>query len=229
MHSRSQAGIRLRKCAPPPPSCSVMAPPPAQARIRVASASLLLMVCACCIPVDAAPRNTTIYNNRPRYDVHGQFVDAHDGMILAHTFPNGSTVYFLYGEFYNLTSGGAYPSSWGRYPQLSVYTSDDLSSWTYRGQAISDDRLSSSSKWIPNVFYDAQRGRFVLWYVPPTPSLFPQSIFVTSRAGMAAASGAWPHRRTGWSSPIPRCSTVVTARRIAPTVRAAASGLSESR
>jgi hypothetical protein len=206
-----------------------MAPPPAQTRRRIASASLLLMACACCIPVDAVPRNTTIYNNRPRYDMRGQFVDAHDGMILAHTFPNGSTFYFLYGEFYNLTSGGAYPSSWGRYPQLSVYTSDDMSSWSYRGQAVSDGRLSSSSKWIPNVFYDAQRGRFVLWYVPPTPSLFPQSIFVTSRAGMAAASGAWPHRRTGWSSPIPRCSTVVTARRIAPTVRAAASGLSKSR
>ena len=145
-----------------------MAPPPAQTRIRIASASLLLMACACCIPVDAVPRNTTIYNNRPRYNMRGQFVDAHDGVILAHTFPNGSTFYFLYGEFYNLTSGGAYPSSWGRYPQLSVYTSDDMSSWSYRGQAVSDGRLSSSSKWIPNVFYDAQRGRFVMWYVAPS-------------------------------------------------------------
>ena len=130
----------------------------------LAAVSLLLMACAYCIPTDHTPLNTTIYNDRPRYDVHGQLVDAHDGMILAHTFPNGSTFYFLYGEFYNLTSGGAYPSSWGRYPQLSVYTSNDMASWTYRGQAVSDGRMSSSSKWIPNVFYDRQRGRFVMWY-----------------------------------------------------------------
>ena len=80
------------------------------------------------------------------------YVDAHDGMILAHTFPNSSTIYFLYGEFYNLTRGGAYPVSWGHYPQMSVYTSDDLIAWSYRGQAL-DDGGGGGTKWIPNVMY----------------------------------------------------------------------------
>ena len=132
--------------------------------VSVFTAALLALTCTSLFPVEAAPRNVTLHNDRPRFDIAGQFVDAHDGMLLAHTFPNGSTLYFLYGEFYNLTSGGAYPSTWGsKYPQMSVYTSDDMMTWTFRGMAV-DSALSPSSKWIPRVFYDKQRGRFVMWY-----------------------------------------------------------------
>jgi hypothetical protein len=132
--------------------------------VYVFTATLLSLTCTSLFPVNAAPRNVTLYNDRPRLDVAGQVVDAHDGMLLAHTFPNASTIYFLYGEFYNLTSGGAYPSTWGsNYPQLSVYTSHDMVAWTYRGVAV-DRAISASSKWIPRVFYDQQRGRFVMWY-----------------------------------------------------------------
>jgi hypothetical protein len=126
-----------------------------------AVALLFLSISPATTFVHAAPRNTTLYNDRPRFDVDGQYVDAHDGMILAHTFPNASTVYFLYGEFYNTTRGGAFP--WGRYPQMSVYTSEDMSTWSYRGQAV-DESYSSSSKWIPNVIYDKQLKRFVMWF-----------------------------------------------------------------
>ena len=126
--------------------------------IFVPTLAMLLLLSA-----HALPRNVTLFNDRPRYDVDGKYVDAHDGMILAHTFLNGSTLYFLYGEFYNTTAGRAFPSGWGRYPQMSVYTSEDLSAWTYRGQAVQDAE-STSSKWIPNVIFDQQRRRFVMWY-----------------------------------------------------------------
>jgi hypothetical protein len=132
--------------------------------VPVFTAALLALACTSLFPVNAAPRNVTLHNDRPRFDIAGQFVDAHDGMLLAHTFANASTMYFLYGEFYNLTSGGAYPSTWGsNYPQLSVYTSDDMVAWTFRGVAL-DRAPSPSSKWIPRVFYDKQRARFVMWY-----------------------------------------------------------------
>lgn len=98
-------------------------------------------------------RLVTIHNDVPRYDVNGDLVDAHDGMILA---VNGS--YFLYGEFYNKTTGN-YPWA-GGYPKLSVYTSPDLLAWTFRAPLL----LGGQEGWIPNVFYDPQRQRFVCWY-----------------------------------------------------------------
>jgi hypothetical protein len=75
--------------------------------VYVFTATLLSLTCTSLFPVNAAPRSVTLHNDRPRLDVAGQVVDAHDGMLLAHAFPNASTIYFLYGEFYNLTSGGA--------------------------------------------------------------------------------------------------------------------------
>jgi hypothetical protein len=101
----------------------------------------------------ASARLVTIHNDEPRYDVDGALVDAHDGMILA---VNGS--YFLYGEFYNQTVGN-YPWA-GGYPKLAVYTSPDLLAWTFRAPLL----IGGQEGWIPNVFYDAQRQRFVCWY-----------------------------------------------------------------
>ena len=101
----------------------------------------------------ASARLVTIHNDKPRYDVDGALVDAHDGMILA---VNGS--YFLYGEFYNQTTGN-YPWA-GGYPKLSVYTSPDLLAWTFRAPLL----IGGQEGWIPNVFYDAKRQRFVCWY-----------------------------------------------------------------
>ena len=112
-----------------------------------------LFLLAAAAAASASARLVTIHNDEPRYDVDGALVDAHDGMILA---VNGS--YFLYGEFYNQTSGN-YPWT-GGYPKLAVYTSPDLLAWTYRAPLL----IGGQEGWIPNVFYDKQRQRFVLWY-----------------------------------------------------------------
>jgi hypothetical protein len=121
---------------------------------------LLLLTCLHAV---RSEQTVTIFNNRLRWNVEGKIVDAHDGMILAHTFPNnGSTLYFLYGEHYGNTTGAPYPSGWGNYPQMAVYTSPDLIQWTYRGPAV--PAAVGGTKWIPNVFYDSTRERFVMWY-----------------------------------------------------------------
>ena len=94
-------------------------------------------------------RLVNISNTLPRLDADGNYVDAHDGLILEY---NGT--YFLYGEAYgNQTLANPYP--WPDTPQLSVYTSPDLLTWTYRGNPLPDSVLGGT-KWIPNVWYDSE-------------------------------------------------------------------------
>ena len=122
---------------------------------------LLSLAAMMVVPFSSATTTVTVRNDQPRLDVDGQYVDAHDGMILSHTFPNGTNFYFLYGEFYNKTTGGPYPASWGNSPQMAVYTSPDLTTWSYRGPGVPS---VNQSKWIPNVFFDKRSQRFVMWY-----------------------------------------------------------------
>jgi hypothetical protein len=119
---------------------------------------VVLLLSAAPIPV-ARARSVVVYNDRPRVDVNGDVVDAHDGMLLAHGSP---PTYFLYGESYQNTSG---PYPWGAFPQLSVYTSQDLVSWTPRGPALLPGTFSGTG-WIPNVLFDPrpQYNRFVMWF-----------------------------------------------------------------
>ena len=57
------------------------------------------------LSVSTHAKNVTIYNDRPRLDVDGNVVDAHDGVILFH---NGT--FFLYGERYgNQSLATPYP------------------------------------------------------------------------------------------------------------------------
>lgn len=98
----------------------------------------------------------TLRNDVPRRAVDGSYVDAHDGLILEH---NGT--YFLYGESYgNQTTSTPYP--WPNHPRLSVYTSTDLTNWTYRGGVLPD--TVPGTLWIPNVIWHEPTSRFILWY-----------------------------------------------------------------
>jgi len=98
----------------------------------------------------------TIYNNQPRLDVNGDYVDAHDGCIVAR---NGT--YYLFGEYYGNTTGSIFPSGWGNYPQLSVSTSPDLTTWTFRGNPLLNETFGT--KWIPKVLWSEARQEFVMW------------------------------------------------------------------
>jgi len=106
-------------------------------------------------------RNVTIFNDRIRLDVDGNVVDAHDGCVVA--FGNE---YFLYGESYgNLTGNGFANGGWGRFPQLSVYSSPDLVTWTFRGNLFNSSVPSDATytKWIPTALV-RDNSTIVLWF-----------------------------------------------------------------
>jgi hypothetical protein len=111
----------------------------------------------------ALTKLVTIHNDQPRVDVDGAFVDAHDGNIVFH---NGT--YYLYGEFYgNLTGRPFSPApGWGASPQLAVYTSPDLTAWTFRGHLFNASVPSTAgfTKWIPTALWSPACACFVLWF-----------------------------------------------------------------
>jgi hypothetical protein len=115
--------------------------------MRLPVGFLLLTACAAKV--------VTLSNVQPRLDVLGEYVDCHDGMIVAH-----GSQYFLYGEYYNASSGN-YP--WPSAPFLSVYTSPDLVAWSFRGLAVVSPP-DGGTQWIPNVVFDNRTQRFIMWY-----------------------------------------------------------------
>jgi hypothetical protein len=105
-------------------------------------------------------RTVTIYNDRVRYDLAGNVVDAHDGCIVAF-----QGQYFLYGEYYGNLTGSAFANGgWGAAPQLAVYSSPDLVAWTFRGHLFNSTVPSDGSytKWIPTAL--VQNGTVILWF-----------------------------------------------------------------
>jgi hypothetical protein len=106
-------------------------------------------------PRAEAGRVVTIRNDGPRRDVNGDYVDAHDGSIVAH----GGT-YYLYGEAYgNQTLATSYP--WHSWPRLKVYTSLDMVSWTLQGDPLP---MIAGTLWIPNVIYHEPSQKFIMWF-----------------------------------------------------------------
>ncbi len=73
------------------------------------------VLCILALASGTFARTVTIYNDRPLLDVAGNYVDAHDGSIVAH---NGT--YYLYGERYGNLTGSIFPSQWNPWPQLAV-------------------------------------------------------------------------------------------------------------
>eukprot|EP00039_Didymoeca_costata_P022265 m.4160 g.4160 ORF g.4160 m.4160 type:complete len:369 (-) comp2909_c0_seq1:32-1138(-) len=100
-------------------------------------------------------KTVTIHNDRPRFDVNGDYVDAHDGLVVV-----VNSTYYLYGESYgNQTLATPYP--WSSYPRLLVYTSPDMVNWTLRGDPLP---MVKGTLWIPNVIYHKETQRFIMWY-----------------------------------------------------------------
>jgi hypothetical protein len=105
-------------------------------------------------------RNVTIFNDRVRLDTDGNVVDSHDGCIVPFLGQ-----YFLYGEYYgNLTGSSFANGGWGAAPQLSVYSSPDLVTWTFRGHLFNSTVPSNGTytKWIPTAL--VRNDTIVLWF-----------------------------------------------------------------
>ena len=122
--------------------------------------SLLLLYCSL---LPSFSHVVTIFNDRPRVDVNGSVVDCHDGALIYH-----EGTFFLYGEFYgNLTGRPFSPApGWGSSPQLSVYTSPDLTAWTFKGNLFNSSVPSGVgfTKWIPTAVWSSACSCFILWF-----------------------------------------------------------------
>ena len=132
----------------------------------------------------ATPFTADITNGRPstvvnvsnaaiRYDTNGSIVNAHSGNIV---FANGS--YFLYGEYYghaHFTSSGTV-----HLPRLSVYTSPDMVTWSFRGLLHNNTAntsrwwadsgqwegaaTDSGQWWCPTAVYSKVRQKMLIWF-----------------------------------------------------------------
>ena len=108
----------------------------------------------------ALARPATFFNDRPLLDVNGEYVDAHDGSLVER-----GGVYFLYGERYGTLAGSIFPTQWAPWPQLAVYTSPDLMTWTDRGDPLAGElaNYTNVTKWMPTVLWSEARQQFVMW------------------------------------------------------------------
>ena len=111
-----------------------------------------------------------ISNLLPRLDSTGLPMDIHDGNILSPpTFPYQ---YYFYGMGY----GHCQNPSWGCMGvfglsdcgfqlnhSVSLYVSNDLSSWTFQGDVLPYASRPEGIYFRPKVIYDPLRSRFVLW------------------------------------------------------------------
>ena len=93
----------------------------------------------------------TIDNTRPRRDVTGTIIDAHDGCLQLF----GSRFY-LYGTAYG-TNDGYSPAN-----RFRVYSSPDLEQWTLAGELFKEQ--PAGVYYRPYVVFNPKTRKFVLWY-----------------------------------------------------------------
>lgn len=96
-------------------------------------------------------RTVTISNVKPRRDITGTIIDAHDGNLL---FADGR--YFLYGTAYGKTAGYSINN------RFRVYSSPDLEHWTFEGELLKSP--PDGVYYNPSVVYNSRKHKYVLWY-----------------------------------------------------------------
>lgn len=93
----------------------------------------------------------TIDNTKPRRDVDGKSIDAHDGCIQLF----GSTFYW-YGTAYGTNDG------YSQSNQYCVYSSPDLKRWKLAGNLL--ENHPTGVYYRPCVIHNANTDKYVLWY-----------------------------------------------------------------
>ncbi|CAF0873651.1 unnamed protein product [Adineta ricciae] len=117
-----------------------------------------------------ACRNVTISNVIPRRDTNGSILDAHDGNVFLY-----AGLYYYYGASYGLCKEPPGPSGctvWhvgGCGFQLnhnvSLYTSPDLSVWTFRGYVFQMSSMKTPGIMFgPRVLPNRKTNKWVMWF-----------------------------------------------------------------
>jgi hypothetical protein len=139
-------------------------PAPPSIKMSRAPGSRVLAVLLACVALvsqqdGADAKNITISNDAPRRDTAGNIIDCHSGNILYH-----GGQYFMYGEHYGNSTGFG-PSPPLLYPKIVVYTSPDMSAWTFRGFAVSDwPTKPYGTFFTPWAVFNERTQLFVLWF-----------------------------------------------------------------
>jgi beta-xylosidase len=133
-------------------------------------------------------REVTISNVIPRRDTDGNIMDAHDGKVFLY-----DGLYYFYGPSYGLCKEPPGPSgcaSWhpgGCGYQLnhnvSLYTSPDLSVWTFRGYVFQMASLKNPGvMFCPKVLPNPKTKKWVMWFnfLPAPATGVTQSLYAVA-------------------------------------------------
>ena len=93
----------------------------------------------------------TIDNTRPRRDVTGAIIDAHDGCLQMF-----GPRFYLYGTAYGTNDG------FNTNNRFRVYSSPDLEQWTFVGELFKEQ--PAGVYYRPYVVFNPKTRKFVLWY-----------------------------------------------------------------
>ena len=96
-------------------------------------------------------KTLTVDNAKPRRDIEGKIVDAHDGRVIQF----GDTFYW-YGTRYGSTNGYTEAN------EYVCYSSLDLKTWKYEGALL--PQKPTGVYYRPHVVYNATTRKYVLWY-----------------------------------------------------------------
>ena len=129
-------------------------------RWRIPGFSVWLCLLACLVGTSGSRgaekqppeyRSVRIDNVKPRVDVAGEIIDAHDGCLQ---FVGGR--YYLYGTAYGKSAG------YGINNRFRVYSSADLEHWRFEGELLKAP--PDGVYYRPYVAYNARTHKYVLWY-----------------------------------------------------------------
>jgi hypothetical protein len=99
----------------------------------------------------SAQQTITINNAKPRVDIQGNIVDAHDGRVIQ--FGNK---FYWYGTSYKNTNGFTTAN------EYVCYSSSNLSNWKFEGALL--PQKPSGVYYRPHVVFNEKNNKYVLWY-----------------------------------------------------------------
>eukprot|EP01084_Bolivina_argentea_P056897 104045_1 len=126
-----------------------------------------------CFLTLCASKTVTIDNTKPMLDVHGKIINVHEGHIVRWE-PDGD--FYFYGMQYDLCpdtsikcgcKNGVCPCGWQYDHNVSVYTSTDLSSgsWKYNGTVFDTTTVGrpNGTYFRTFIFHNNQTKKYILW------------------------------------------------------------------
>lgn len=133
-------------------------------------------------------REVTISNVIARRDIAGNIMDVHDGNVVLY-----DGLYYYFGPSYGLCKEPAGPSGCGLWKpgscgfqlnhNVSLYTSPDLSMWTFRGNVFEMSSMKNEGiMFCPKILFNSRTNKWVLWfnYLPVSGPGFSQSLYAVA-------------------------------------------------